>query len=56
MQESTKYEASSCPLPMELEQRYFLSTSVWLYAWGIANQGTSPTREWVVSFYWGSIM
>lgn len=56
MQDGTKYEASSCPLPVELEQCYFVTTSVWLYVWSIANQGSSPTQAWVFSFYWGSIV
>ena len=50
MQDSTKYEASSCPLPMELEQCYFVTTSVWLYVWSIANQGSSPELGILRSF------
>ena len=56
MQDNTKYEASGCPLPVELEQCYFVTTSVWLYVWSIASQGSSPTQAWVFSFYWGSIV
>lgn len=56
MQDSTKYEASSCPLPVELEQCYFVTTRVWLYVWSIASQGTSAPVKTVFSFYWGSIV
>lgn len=38
----SQYEASVV-LSLELEQCYFVTTSVWLYVWSIANQG-SPTQ------------